>query len=278
MPRILKLLPLFALVLSMFVTCEAAKKTVAVMPLENVSGYSEQHVAEIMTEQLIAAINGSGNYVVVERMQMGTVLKEQNFQSLTNPSEKQAEIAGADYSVLGKVIMAEVSDTAAGELTKKLFGKNSHTVLMHQYRGRVSLNFRLVNTATGEVLFDRTVEGEKTGKTKESAIHDACKDAAAEALREIQMYNPFTARIAEISGDVIYIDAGLDSGLKNGETLLIVREEKPIEVNGKVVGMTQKEIGRAKITEINSEYSTCRITSRTDTVRKGDIVKRGAIK
>ena len=29
--------------------CEAAKKIVAVMPLENVSGYSEEKVADIMT-------------------------------------------------------------------------------------------------------------------------------------------------------------------------------------------------------------------------------------
>ena len=275
MSKISKLLIVFALMLSTFVTCEAAKKTVAVMPLENVSGYTEQQVAEIMTEQLIAAINGSGNYVVVERTQMGTVLREQGFQSITGASEKSAEIAGADYSVLGKVMIAEVSNTAAGELTKKLFGQKSHTVLMHQYRGRVSLNFRLVNTATGEILFDQTVEGEKTGKTREGAIHDACKVTAENALKEIQQYNPFSARIVEISGDVIYIDAGFDSGLKNGETLVVAREVKPIEVDGKIVGMTHKEIGRAKITEINSEYSICKITSHSDTIRKGDLVKRG---
>ena len=57
--------------------CEAAKKIVAVMPLENVSGYSEEKVAEIMTEQLLVAIHSSGNFTVVERAQMGTVLREQ---------------------------------------------------------------------------------------------------------------------------------------------------------------------------------------------------------
>ena len=274
MIKLSRVLIAFAFIFLTVATCNAAKKTVAVMPLENVSGYTEQRVAEIMTEQLIAAINGSGNYAVVERVQMGAVLKEQGFQSLTNPSENASEIAGADYSVLGKVIMAEVSNTAANELAKKIFGPNGHTILMHSHRGRVSLNFRFVNNKTGEIIFDATVEGDKTGKTADGVIHDACKAAAAQALKEIQNHNPFTARIIKVSGDLIYIDAGLDSGLKKGEGFIIVREEAPIESNGKLV-VTHEKIGDAKITEVNADYAVCRVGKSSGVVRAGDIVKRG---
>ena len=69
MIKLSRVLIAFAFIFLTVATCNAAKKTVAVMPLENVSGYTEQRVAEIMTEQLIAAINGSGNYAVVEREQ-----------------------------------------------------------------------------------------------------------------------------------------------------------------------------------------------------------------
>ena len=274
MLRLSRLLIAFAVIFLTVSTCGAAKKSVAVMPLENVSGYTEQRVAEIMTEQLIAAINGSGNYIVVERVQMGTVLKEQGFQSLTNPSSNASEIAGADYSVVGKVIMADVSDTAANELAKKLFGPNGHTILMHSFRGRVSLNFRFVDNKTGEIIFDKTVEGDKTGKTVDGVIHDACKDAAAHALKEIQTHNPFTARIIRVSGDLIYIDAGLDSGLKKGETLVVVRAENPIESNGRSV-VTHTKLGSAKITEVNHDYSICQISKGAGTICAGDIVKRG---
>ncbi len=276
MSKMLKLLTVFVLMLSTIVTAEAAKKTVAVMPLENVSGYNESRVAEIMTEQLIAAINGSGSYVVVERSQMNTVLKEQVFQNLTGSNDEPLkQLNGANYSVIGKVTMAEVSDTAANELAKKLFGQKGHSILMDSFRGRVSLNFRFVNNDTGEIIFDQTVEGVKTGKTKDGVLHDACKDAAQKALKEIQIHNPFSAQIAEVSGEMIYINAGIDSGIKVGETLVIIREGKPIESNGKIIGMTQTNVGRAKITEVNGEYSICRITAHSDTIRKGDIVKRG---
>lgn len=275
MIKLSRVLIAFAFIFLTVATCGAAKKTVAVMPLENVSGYTEQRVAEIMTEQLIAAINGSGNYIVVERVQMGTVMKEQGFQSVTSGGASDTSaIAGADYSVVGKVIMADVSNTAANELAKKIFGPNGHTILMHSHRGRVSLNFRFVDNKTGEIIFDATVEGDKTGKTIDGAIHDACKDAANEALKEIKTHNPFTARIIRISGDLVYIDAGLDSGIQKGETLVVVREENPIESGGRFV-VTHTKIGNVKITEVNREYSICQINKRTGAIRAGDIVKRG---
>ena len=46
--------------------CEAAKKTIAIMPLENVSGYSDKRIAEVMTEQLLVAIHSSGGYTVLD--------------------------------------------------------------------------------------------------------------------------------------------------------------------------------------------------------------------
>ena len=42
-----------ALMIICSLNCAAAKKLVAVMPLENISGYNEEKVAEIMTEQII---------------------------------------------------------------------------------------------------------------------------------------------------------------------------------------------------------------------------------
>ena len=91
--------------------CSAARKIVAVMPLENVSGYSEEKVAEIMTEQLIVAIHSSGGYTVVERPQMGAVLREQGFQNIAvDPSQavELGKLSGADYTMVGKVTMALV--------------------------------------------------------------------------------------------------------------------------------------------------------------------------
>ncbi len=254
--------------------CEAAKKRVAVMPLENVSGYTEQKVAEIMTQQLITAIHGSGNYTVVERFQMDAVLKEQGFQNIAADPEKAVEtgkLSGADYMLMGKVTMAEFVNNPVGDLISK-FVKLADN-FAHGVKCKIKFEFRMVDSATGEVVVASTVEGSKSGKSKVEAFDDACKDAAENFLRELQKVNPLVARIVDVSGSDIYIDKGSNDGLREGEMLSIFRESDAIIVDGKIVGMKRNELGKAKVVEVNAEYSVCKVAGSIS-VQKGDVVKR----
>ncbi|MBQ6435168.1 MAG: hypothetical protein IJJ09_04125, partial [Synergistaceae bacterium] len=221
--------------------CEA-KKVVAVMPLENVSGYDEELVAEIMTEQLIVAIHSSGLYTVVERAQMGTILREQGFQNIAvDPSQavELGKLTGADYSMIGKVTMAvaEVNPTltAVTGLSNifKLEGLGEIVAEhVHKVKGRIALEFRLVDNTTGEIIMAKTVEGSKSGSSVNAAFNNACKVAAENFLKELNSINPFRARIAAINGSDIYIDQGSNAGLRVGDILIVARESEPIVVNG----------------------------------------------
>ena len=264
--------------------CEAAKKIVAVMPLENVSGYDEEKVAEIMTEQLIVAIHSSGNYTVVERPQMGTVLREQGFQNIAvDPSQavELGKLSGADYSMLGKVTMAVVENNPTASAVSQIsniFGLgdigNMAGQYVNKFKGKIALEFRFVDNTTGAIIIAGTVEGNKSGSSIRDAFNNACKNAAENFLKQINSVNPFRARIAAINGSDIYIDQGSESGLKVGETLIVVREGSPIVVNGKIVAMKQNEICNVKVVEVNSDYAVCRATGSTSSIHEGDIVKR----
>ena len=270
-----RLLIAFALIFSTVVSCEAAKKTLAVMPIESVSNTQAQlDIAEMLTDQLIVEFHNSGRYTLVERDQMGKILREQGFQSLTSTDPVAVgELVGAQLSLIGRLNIADVYYNETGQLAQAIFSGDSG--LVNKYKGRVLLEFRIVDNETGVTIFTAGVQGTKSGNTLEDSIRGACREAAENAVKALEKANPFAARIAELSGDLIYIDAGLDSGLKLGEKLIITREERPIEVNGKIVGMTQTEVGQAKVTEIHNEYTVCRLTGHKNDVRKGDIVKRG---
>lgn len=265
--------------------CEAAKKIVAVMPLENVSGYGgEQRVAEIMTEYLITAIHSSGNYTVVERTQMAAILREHGFQNLTVDPNKAVELgklSGADYTIVGKVTLAAVVDnptaTAVSGIGNLLglgdIGKVA-SGYTQKYKGKIALEFRFVDNKTGEIIITKTIEGSKTGSSAADAINNSCKKASENFLGELDDVNPFRARVAEISGTDIYIDCGSESGLRRGETLIVAREGSPIVINGKIVGMKHTEVGKVKVVEVNSEYAVCRAEKNAKDIRKGDVVKR----
>ena len=261
--------------------CEAAKKTIAVMPLENVSGYSDQRVAEIMTEQLLVAIHSSGGYTVLERTQIGTVMKEQGFQNIAGDPNKVAEmnkISGADYTLVGKMTLAVIEEDASDLARILTEGANDIQKLIalaggaKHYKGKIAMEVRFVDSKTGEVVIAKTIEGSKTGATQAEALNAACKDAAENFLRELDSVNPFRARIAEISGEDVYIDRGSLDGLRQGETLIVAREGAPIVVNGKVVAVKQTVVGKIRVVEVNADYAVCKIESGE--IYKGDIVKR----
>lgn len=265
--------------------CAAARKSVAVMPLENISGYSAQEVAEIMTEQLIVAIHSSGAYTVVERAQLGTVIKEQGFQNIAvDPATavKLGKLSGADYSMLGKVTMAIVDANPTANIVAQLGGALGlgdigavANQYVHKFKGKIALEIRIVDNETGEIILAKTVEGSKSGATAPDAFNNACKQVAENFLRELDSVNPFRARVADIAGSDIYIDCGSDSGLRRGETLIVAREGAPIIVNGKVVAMRQTEIGKVKVVEVNADYAICRADDNSGDIHKGDVVKRG---
>ena len=282
----------FCVIFSYVISAEAAKKVVAVMPFENVYGYNTENVAEIMTEEIMIALQTSGKYLVVERDQMATILKEQGFQNITAEPGTAVEIGkltGANYSLIGKVTLAALEKNPTKRIIDSIFdnisrSSGSHSGLdlkstaggfVNGLKGRVSVDIRFVNNETGELVFAKSFSGSKSGATPEAALYAACKATAAEFLKELTAN--FMARVADISGENIYIDQGTESGLTKDIELAIVRETSPIEVNGKVVGMKTIPVGKVKVIEVNSEYSVCKVisTEKGKTIQKGDVVKRG---
>ena len=280
------------IMLSLSVSAEANKKVVAVMPLENVSGYSAKNVADIMTEQIIVTVQNSGQYTVTERLQMDKILREQGFQNLTssNPVEI-GNLIGADYTIVGTVTMASTTDKSAGNIISAITGaaKNSGgnedsmalAVLSgifnnnNAIQGNVEVNLRFVDNETGEVVFAKSFGGSQMGANEAAALTGACKVAAENLLSELKISNPFSARVADIYGENIYIDCGLNSGLQTGEILKISRETEPIVVNNKIVGMKSISICSVKVIEVNADYAICKADGVNYLIQKGDVVKRG---
>ena len=259
----------------------AAKKIVAVMPMENVSGYNASNVAQIMTEQLINVIHNSGQYGVIETTQMGAVMKQQGFENLVGSQEVDfGNKSNSDFTVVGKVIMATTTQNQTKNLISSLFNPNKQGGLVgglinsaNSRKAKVELEVRFVDNKSGEVIFSKTFSGSKSGQNDAIALSGACRVAAENFLKELQETNPFVARIEDISGNEIYIDQGLESGIKKGEKLVVARESAPITVKGKIVGMKDTEICKATVTEVNSDYSVCKV-DKVSQVKKGDIVRR----
>lgn len=282
-----KYLKAFVFVVMCFVVCcgsfvsEAAKKKVAVMPFESVSGSHERKVAEIMTDQVTVALVNSGSYTVLERTQLEKAIKEINFQNSGVVNQNQmielGKMTGTDYTVVGKVLLATVVDnvlfTGYWDI---LGGGNPYGKFIPKYKGKVALDVRFIDNTTGELVFAQVIEGSKVGNDREVCLHSASRDAAANVLTEIQKSNPFTAVVLHADNGRVVINKGYESGVQKGEVLTAFSERTPVkDLDGRIVTVITEEVGKVKVTEVGEGYSKCKVLSGGDRiVRKTKVQRR----
>ena len=253
---------------AVLVFIEAARKTIAVMPLENASKYEKINVAEIMTEEIMIALQNSGQYSVLERTQITTILNEQGFQNISSDQVTAVEIGkliGADYSLIGKITMVDIGHPITKKITSILGSKND-------VRSKVVVDIRFVKNETGELIFAKSFTGKDKGNSSEEALHKSCQEAAETFLKELT--SDLSGRVIDVSKKEIYIDKGANDGVRKGDIFFIFRETTPIEVNGQIVDMKKIQIGKAKVMEVNAAYSICKILSDKNKfpIQKGDLV------
>ena len=264
---------------------EAAKKVVAVMPIESPYDETARKVAEIMETQLTRALHDSGNYTVVERNQLSTAMKEIGFQMTgavdPNKTIQVGKMLGVQYSVISKVSVAELTDNKdkiiLGTLLGLGLGGTSSNSNVEKFVAQIAVDIKFIDNETGEIVLMTQVKGEKGGETAESVLNEACKMAADDFLTQIQKKNPFTATVLEAYGEEVYIDVGSDAGLHEGDILEIFKEDAPIKnMEGKIIAVRSTTLGRIQVQAVYPEYSICRVVSRSsyEAITRGMSVKR----
>ena len=295
------------------IPCGAEKRSVNVEPFQNVSGETTLPAVKVLQEQMIAAIQGSSDWWV----------------------KPDAEKAGAQFALTGTITEIKVyepkSDRAkVSRLIKRSFGNELNedgTPISEAERAAaakelkeisdnptsvlIAADVQLADLSGGVASFSTSFTGDKPGKTEETALYNACKELAANILKDMEKIagsavpdssvanaqdTPSSAApasnpdanasssavsaaavrgiIGDMDGSTIYIDQGIQSGLRVGDTLMICRAGGDVTINGKVVGKKEREIGQAKIIEVLDEYAVGSILSKTEDVQVGDIVKR----
>ncbi len=282
--KCLAVLMIFSIVSTISISAEATKKVVAVMPIESQYDDTARQVAEIMETQLTRALHDSSNYTVVERNQLSTAMKEIGFQMSgavdPNQSIKVGKMLGVQYSVLSKVSVAELADNKDKIILGTLLGLGMGTGTapkMDKFVAKIAIDIKFLDNETGEIVLMTQVKGEKGGDSAESVLNEACKIAADDFLSQIQKKNPFSAMVLEAYGDEIYIDAGSDAGLHEGDILEIFKEDAPIKnMEGKIIAVRSTTLGKIQVKSVYPEYSICQIVSRSsyETITRGVSVRR----
>jgi len=272
------------------------KKMIAVVDFEDKTDRSRWHwtgpdPGQGMSDMLVTALVQSGEFRVIEREQLQHVLKEQDFGQSGRVTEQTApalgKLLGVAAIVYGSVSEFGYMSSETGAGFASIGGGVAKTT------ARVSIDVRMIDTTTGEIILADSADDEKSqmglklktedfsfghkGKFDETLVGKATREAIddlVETITETLEGVPWTGRVVKADGSKIYLNAGQDVGVAAGMRFNVYRmgEELIDPVTGLSLGAEEEKIGTIEATDIKEKYSICTAASGTG-FGAGDMVR-----
>lgn len=243
---------------------------------EKLAGKVDVKLSDMLSTSLVK----SQRFEMVERDKIDRVLKEQNFQMSGMVDESQAieagKLLGAEAVVFGSIT----------SVTQTKIDKFAYDVLHTE----ISVNVRVVNATTGEILLSESATGESEsklittadGQLVSGAVNDnssyaaALKSAITQVGQKIANLTVLVGFVVDVTGSDITTDIGEERGIKKEDHIIVFRVGQEIlhPVTGKHLGWKKEIIGEAIIQSTEKTMSAARIDNRNDDteVKPGDYV------
>lgn len=300
------LLP-FSLFLSATVFCQDAlvlKKRIAVAPFENAINisktdgvnqvsydYTSQALA--ITDLLTTELVESGQFEVFERSQINSILLEQGLGKENKVTQQSAvkigEMLGVEMMVMGSITEYSAEDKEEMIYIGPIARRQSIQIV------RVSIDLRVVNTTTGQIVVAKRATGIDSTKTSGASFGGFGKNvnqnstkvnfnsSKAKAIKQCVQYIVDAMQNVSWRGKVVMnngtnsliIKPGNASGVQLGNIFHVYRKGKEIidPDTGLSLGSEDTKVGEIKITDFLGDGKASKAQIISGTAKKGDIIK-----
>lgn len=284
-------------------------------------------VGRQMRAQMTTLLNDTGVFSIVEREDLGEVLDEQQLGQTGTVTEQtgatSGKLLGAQAILVGKVtqidqrIVAKKSSVNWGGLLNSVASIAGATMPGSDFASissglandpnlgtlqtssenqtstfTIHIDFKVLDTETGEVLFTTQGHGVATSSSHARAVGTslmnggyvtAGTDSGADATR-LALYDatvkimeemnqlPWRGRIMDHNGDRIIINGGSDAGLREGDTFQVLSRGKELidQESGLARGHIQVPAGTVRIALVSGSNSEADVIDQTVAFKPGD--------
>lgn len=263
------------------------KLRVGVVNFQNKTPSKVLGIGEAAADILGTILQKTDRFIVIPQQDIDSVLGQQRMGATgaINPdtAAKMGQILGLNAIVTGAI----TAYSEAEEGSDFLLGKSKKQI------ARVTVDYRVVDTTTGVQLLADSGAGiyEKKVTTvlgsggkasydtdlRDGALRDALTKAMVNMMKQLES-QPWRGKIAKVSGNQLYINAGKKTGLKVGDKLDVYRVGEDIidPDTHQRLGTTEDRVGQAIIQRNDlgdkADMSVA-ITSSGTGFKQGDIVK-----
>ena len=256
----------------------------------------DSELSKAATDLMINALVNTDHFRIFERNKLEAILQEQDFQVSSGRVDPSTAVK------IGKMI--GVDSIVTGSVTSIMFSKSGGITLgplnLKKSTATVTVTVRAINVTTGEIIFSEVKKGitSKSGVSLRipvpvvgglglssqsvvdifSAIGDVCQQVAVEFAAKIDS-NVMIASSSSFSlegyvvkvdstssGEItqVYINLGVNSGIKVGEEIKISQEGEVI-LDPKTQEVLDRElilVAQARIIQVKENLSIALVTTK----------------
>jgi hypothetical protein len=272
------------------------KMRVAVAPLEFKEYYFDGRYSvpvafrNAIYEKLVKKLLETGRFVVLEREAYEELTREQALRPESKDPARQGTL-WAQVVLKGNVTDFVFQRRGVGvSVGTPRLGNVGATVIQAQ----MGMNVRLIDTETTQVLLSEEAKGEASSSSfswsgdigsvftsltvfENSPLGEATTKAIQKAVDQIVKRLeklPWSAKVIEVDGEEVYLNAGEECGVRVGdrfEVYRIVRIIKDPET-GEVLGKREQKVGTLTVREVHPRWSLG-IFEGTEGPQMGDIIR-----
>jgi curli biogenesis system outer membrane secretion channel CsgG len=281
MIRSLPAVALLALFTASPLLAQGAKPRVAILEFKNKASHytwSWYEAGRQAQDMLVTELVKSGKYRVIEREQLQAIMQEKHLSLSGDIDPKTAiqfgKMLGVEYLIAGAVTELGVTDRNASVPGGFLRGLPS--VSVRSQKMEAALDARAFSTSTGEIVWADTAKDE----TSDSSVYVAGAGGGANDRNKVdKLMRPVVqklaaslakaslsssglggagdasgvvGKIAKADGGTLYVNAGSEAGVKEGDEFAVYRVGEQIKDpdTGEVLGANEMKVGRVKITSV----------------------------
>jgi curli biogenesis system outer membrane secretion channel CsgG len=182
---------LMAMLCAGSLAAEGTRPVLGVLKFQDETGgmFLSGGVGRSMTQMISNELTAKNVFTVVERQKLRAVLEEQNLSASGRVSKESSiligKLTGAQYLVTGTVTAFEENSETRHKSGFLGIGARTETVSLGGY---LAVDLRVIDTASGEISFARTIEGHteasvRKGDAGSGSIQDIDNGPGARAVR-----------------------------------------------------------------------------------------------
>jgi len=251
-----------------------------------------------LAAQLTTALINTGEFIVIERAELASVLREQEMSMqklISGETAAQAgRLLGAQYLVRASVTEFE-QQAGGGGIRLGIGGAGGGGGLgVVTNTGLVGVDLRLIDTTSGQVVQSHHAQAkvEDHGVSADVGVRGVSFGgdsfaktplgrATQQAINEVVAFTvttlrplAWTGRIVDVAGDQIFVNVGSSAGVRRGDTFIVSTVVKQLTdpASGAVLGVVEERLGEIEILTVQEQYSIAHPVTPFQTTR-GDLVR-----